>query len=81
MFKENRKKYIGARFTEKEKEFIKKIAEKRNLSLSDLVRESIFSHITFLEEFHVGEVMAFIIKEVNSKRVYKGLIRHIILKN
>ncbi|TFF63580.1 MAG: hypothetical protein EU521_01110 [Promethearchaeota archaeon] len=43
--------YVGARFTEKEKEYIEKIADKRDLTLSELLREAIFSHINFLKQF------------------------------
>ncbi len=45
-----RTRYIGARFTEKEKEGIQKIAKKRNQTISELFREAIFSHINFLKE-------------------------------
>ena len=47
-----RARYIGARFTEKEKECIQKIAKKRNQTISDLFREAIFSHIKFLRDNH-----------------------------
>lgn len=47
----NRNHYIGARFTEDEKNYIEKIAQKYDLNLSDLLREAIFSHIKFLEQF------------------------------
>ena len=33
--------YLGARFTDDERDFIKKIAKKRNLSISDLFRIAI----------------------------------------
>ena len=43
-----REHYIGARFTEKEKEYILNFTKKRNITLSELVRESVFSHINFI---------------------------------
>ncbi len=43
--KENKEGYIGARFTKKEKEGIVAFASKRNIHLSDFVREALFSHI------------------------------------
>ncbi|MBD3211070.1 MAG: ribbon-helix-helix protein, CopG family [Candidatus Lokiarchaeota archaeon] len=43
--------YIGARFTGKEKEYIEKIAEKRGISLSELLREALFSHLNFIKQF------------------------------
>ena len=46
---ENRKYFMGARFTDKERENIKKWAKKRNLTVSDLFREAISTHIDFLE--------------------------------
>lgn len=42
---EKKDKIIGIRFTTKEKESIKDFAEKRNNSLTEFIRESIFSHI------------------------------------
>ncbi|KKM78830.1 hypothetical protein LCGC14_1355960 [marine sediment metagenome] len=42
---EKRDKIIGIRFTAKENEFIKDFAEKRNNSLTELIREAVFSHI------------------------------------
>jgi len=45
-----RTRYIGARFTEKEKDYIQEIAKKRNQTISGLIREAIFLHINFLEE-------------------------------
>ena len=46
---DNRKYFMGARFTERERENIKKLAEKRNLTVSDLFRDAISTHINFLE--------------------------------
>ncbi len=45
-----REYYLGARFTAKEKDYIQKFAEKLKLSLSDLIRESVFSHLNLLEK-------------------------------
>lgn len=42
--------YIGARFTERERDYIQKIAKRRNQTISGLIREAISSHINFLEE-------------------------------
>ncbi|MFX0140122.1 MAG: hypothetical protein ACFFDN_41155 [Candidatus Hodarchaeota archaeon] len=44
-----RNRYIGARFTEKEKLYIRNIAKELKMTLSDLIRESVFSHLNFLE--------------------------------
>lgn len=51
MGKENKAHYIGARFTEKEKQYIQKFADQKDLNLSDLLREALFSHISFLKQF------------------------------
>jgi hypothetical protein len=50
---QSQKKYIGARFSKKEKTQIKTIAKKYNLSLSDLLRQSVFSHIAILEKYDI----------------------------
>ncbi|KKL59263.1 hypothetical protein LCGC14_2217110 [marine sediment metagenome] len=49
---DTRTRYIGARFTEKEKENIQEIAKKTNQTISELFREAIFSHINFLRNNH-----------------------------
>jgi len=46
-----REYYLGAIFTVKEKEYIQNFAEKRKMTLSDLIRESIFSHLNLLEKY------------------------------
>jgi len=51
----NRNHFIGARFTKEEKEYIINMAKKRNSSVSELIRESIFSHLNFLEK-HKGKM-------------------------
>jgi len=45
-----RSHYIGARFSEDEKKYIQDAADKRSMTLSDLLRDAIFAHITFLDE-------------------------------
>lgn len=45
----NRNHFIGARFNKEEKDYIRNMANERNMSVSDLVREAIFSHLNFLE--------------------------------
>lgn len=47
-----KKKYIGARFTVEEKDFIQQFAKERDITLSELLREAIFSHINFLKEMN-----------------------------
>ena len=46
---EKRDQLIGARFTQKEREIIEKIAESRKNNLTEFIRESVFSHIFNLE--------------------------------
>jgi hypothetical protein len=43
--KKNKTRYLGARFTEEEKEKILDFIENRNYRLSDLIREAVFSHM------------------------------------
>ena len=45
---EKKDQIIGIRFTSREKELIEDFAEKRNSSLTEFMRESIFSHINSL---------------------------------
>lgn len=59
-------KYLGARLTEEEKEFIKKFSEERDMTTSDLLREAVFSHIDF-------------IKDIDGK--YKQIYMGYIIKN
>jgi hypothetical protein len=47
-----RTKYIGARFTEREKALIEHFADKRDFTLSELIRQALFSHINFLKQFN-----------------------------
>ncbi|GAH45257.1 unnamed protein product [marine sediment metagenome] len=54
-----KKKYIGARFTVEEKDYIQQFAKERDITLSELLRESIFSHINFLKEIN-GSYQKFI---------------------
>ena len=42
--------YLGARFTKREQEKIKEFAKNRDLSISDLLREAVFSHMEFLKD-------------------------------
>ncbi len=46
---DKRKYYLGARFTEKERDYIKDCAKKTNITVTNLLRDAIFSHIAFLE--------------------------------
>jgi len=52
---ENRDQLIGIRFTKKEKAVIKSLAENRNLTLTDFIREAVFSHINHLKKY-VGDI-------------------------
>ena len=45
---EKKDQIIGIRFTSRERELIEDFAEKRNSSLTEFMRESIFSHINNL---------------------------------
>lgn len=46
---------IGIRFTKKEWQLIKKIAQIRKCTLSEFIRESVFSHINYLSN-NVGNL-------------------------
>ena len=45
---EKRDQTIGIRFTSRERELIEDFAEKRNSSLTEFVREAVFSHMNSL---------------------------------
>lgn len=47
---DKRTHYIGARFTKREKDSIKKAADGFNITLSTLVRQAVFSHLNILED-------------------------------
>jgi hypothetical protein len=51
MVKQRRTEYIGARFTKKERQTIEEFAKDHNLTLTNLVRQALFSHIKFLNQF------------------------------
>ncbi len=61
-------KYLGARFTEEEEEFIKKFSEERDMTISDLLREAVFSHIDFLKEID-GKYKQFIGYIIKSSKI------------
>lgn len=63
---DNRSCYIGVRFTQKEKDSILKIANKRKISVSELIREAIFSHLNFLGE-HDGNFKKIEMVYINPK--------------
>lgn len=67
IIKKNRIKFIGARFTAEEKKDIEKIADLTDTSLSDLLRDAIFSHINFIKESRgdIEKLELFIIREVD----------------
>jgi hypothetical protein len=48
----NKTAYIGARFEKREKDIIESEAKKRDMNISDFVRQAIFSHIYFLNQFN-----------------------------
>jgi len=52
---EKREKLIGIRFTKKEREVIETLAENRDLTLTDFIREAVFSHINNLTN-NVGNI-------------------------
>ena len=45
---DKRDKTIGIRFTSKERDLIEELAEKRNCSLTEFIREAVFSHMNHL---------------------------------
>lgn len=47
---DNRNHYVGARFTEKEKETIQNAANIRNQTISELIRDAIFTHLNFINK-------------------------------
>ena len=47
---DNRTHYIGARFTKVERDSIKEVADRLNMSLSTLIREGVFSYLNILKE-------------------------------
>jgi len=65
--------YIGARFTEREREHIQKIAKKRNQTISELIREAIFSHINFLEDNkgNLEKIEMWVVKQDTDKLSHK----------
>jgi len=50
MGEKNKVKYIGARFTKKEKEEIEGIANLREITLSDFLRNAVFLYINHLKK-------------------------------
>ena len=52
---EKRDHLIGVRFTKKERQLIKKFAQERNCTLTEFIRESVFSHINNLSD-NVGNL-------------------------
>lgn len=52
---ERRNQLIGARFTRKEKNFIENYIKSRNISLTEFLREAVFSHINNLKD-NVGNI-------------------------
>jgi hypothetical protein len=45
-----REHYVGVRLTKSEKELLNKIITKRKISLTDFLRDAIFSHLKYIEE-------------------------------
>ena len=60
---------IGIRFTREERQLIENVAQKRNCTLTEFIRESVFSHINNLSE-NVGtlEVDEFLINFNNIEK-------------
>lgn len=48
---EKRDHLIGVRFTKKERYLIRKFAQERNCTLTEFIRESVFSHINNLSNY------------------------------
>lgn len=67
---EKRDHLIGVRFTKKERQIIKKFVQDRNCTITEFIRESVFSHINNLSN-NVGnlEVDEF---AVNFERIEKS---------
>ena len=53
---EKKDQLIGARFSKKEKEVIESFVKKRMMTVTDFVREAIFSHMYNLEDKGVGHI-------------------------
>lgn len=66
--KNNKKHYIGARFTSKEKGYINKFAKQNDYSLSTLLREALFSHINLLKQSNYTQEKFILIPIKNKKR-------------
>ncbi len=62
--KEKREEFVGIRFTTKEKQIIDSIVERRNSTLAEFIRESIFTHIYNLENYK---------NEINLKKMYDNV--------
>ncbi|HDZ18093.1 hypothetical protein LCGC14_1040050 [marine sediment metagenome] len=52
---EKRDQLIGIRFTKKEGDIIKSLAKNRDITITDFIREAVFSHINNLKE-NVGNI-------------------------
>lgn len=52
---ETRDQLIGIRFTKNERALIESLAKNRDLTLTDFIREAVFSHINHLKE-NVGNI-------------------------
>ena len=57
-------KYIGARFTEKEKEDIENLVEDLDLSLSEFIRDAILSHYHSLYKSKTKKIEILLIEKV-----------------
>jgi len=75
---EKRNHLIGARFTRKEKDFIDHFIKSRNITLTEFLREAVFSHINSLKD-NVGniDVYEFLMKfnevEKSSKEILENI--------
>ena len=57
-------KYIGARFTEKEKEDIEELVKVLDLNLSEFIRDAIFSHYHSLSKSKTKKIEILLIEKV-----------------
>ena len=64
---DKRDKTIGIRYTSKERELIEEFAEKRNSSLTEFIREAVFSHMNHL--VNKGDQIDFEVLITNFNRI------------
>ena len=66
---DTRNHYIGARFTEKEKETIQDAVKIRNQTISEFIRDAIFTHLNFINknQGNIERIEILVLKSNSSK--------------